>query len=239
MNKLRHKKRPPNATYRRPFEVRFTDRFGWERIAQCPQLPVVMRVQAWTTCRLEYQTSYRPVSQAQVSRELGCSQAQVSRALATLREIGWLDATKVGREWRYRLAMEMGWKGTAEAYHAELAARAEFREFERMTREEKASPDDHPGTRDLMDVINEERERRARADEEAQARAKEWAEMESQPATAYLDRMLAQVRANRPHPMERPAAERDAGGATEEEKAELDATLKAYRKRSRSDDDGR
>ena len=183
--------------------MRFTDRFGWQRIAESPQLPVVMRVQAWCACRLEYQTGYRAVSQAQVSRELGCSQAQVSRALATLRDIGWLDATKIGREWRYRLSMEMGWKGTAEAYHAELAARAEYKEFERMTREEKCSPDEQPGTRDLMDMINEERERRARESEAAKARAAELeaahaeAREEAGEASGYFDRIMERVREKR------------------------------------------
>lgn len=119
----------PKATFGRPFEVRFCDGMGWGRIAGAIQLPAVLRVMAWCALHLKFDGSMQPVSQARVARDLGISQAQASRALKQLREVAWLDAERVGREWRYRQNMEMGWASGVDRYRAEQTARREFGEY--------------------------------------------------------------------------------------------------------------
>lgn len=104
---------------------------GWGRVAYSPALPAVMRVMGWCAMRLSYAGAYQEVRQADLARELKLSQPQVSRALATLREHGLVDAELVGGRWRYRGSQLMGWQGSVESYHSERRARTEFASWSR------------------------------------------------------------------------------------------------------------
>jgi hypothetical protein len=106
--------RRPGRSYGVTFHTSFYEETA--KIAKGISSGPTLRVMLILPTILDYQT-WRLIDQIKLGAELGIAQSSVSRSLAELEQIGYVEkrGTKSRTEWR--LSSDYGWKGSVDSYH--------------------------------------------------------------------------------------------------------------------------
>lgn len=82
-----------------------------------------MRVLFRATRHLSYK-DFRLMSREMLAAELNLTGSVVSKSLIRLAELGYVERKGKGPVTQWRLSLDLGWQGSAPAYHKERRARA-------------------------------------------------------------------------------------------------------------------
>lgn len=112
--------RHPSRSYGRMFRTVFDDTA--EELATRLKLGASLRLLLILPRYLSY-TEWRRLAQQELAQRLGIEQPTVSRALAELNEIGYIERRGKGPSIEWKLTPEYGWRGDVASYHAERRRR--------------------------------------------------------------------------------------------------------------------